>query len=901
MALQNGEILNNRYRIVRQLGQGPRCLIYQAWDREMNIHRVIREYQLSSREEDIFQIQAQILENLSHPNLPKVLGHFILPDQEQYLIAEYIEGTNLQEMLDKQWDPLPEETVLPLIKQVCDVLSYLHAQTPPVMHNDIKPANILLTPYGKVMLVGLDILTSTEINSKLAPNQYQPTPGYTAPELQEDGSITQLTDTYALGATLYTLLTGNIPVESTQRTIRDPLLPASEVHPSVSTSVSEVITRAMHPEPTQRFQSVSEIKKALTTLPASQPGPEKPYSEGLELYRSESGKEDRLPLTRLFLKKWLPVLVGFVLIILLVTLFWPDEKTEQPANLTPTFAEAMTSDQGTPIAGDDNELIIDLTPILTLEPSPTSRPDTPATPTTSSGQEQPVALPQNVRPSLGTIITSTIDGMKIVYIPPGDFQMGSNLGDDDEKPVHTVTLDAYWMDQTEVTNQMYAQCVDAGYCGLPEEPWRLQYESLVDHPVVSVSWNKAKAYCEWAGRRLPTEAEWEKAAGWDPAARLNSRFPWGDEAEDCSRGNYMQVYSGEQGGNEIRHCVGNTTAVGTYPSGASYYGVLDMAGNAWEWVQDWYGYYYYSNSPPRNPPGAENGFNRVARGGSWDSSIYLITTTDRSSFSPDEEKYDLGFRCAQSAEAEAPQAADVTPTPIPELAATQISPIDKMALVFIPAGEFLMGSTGDDPDSNPDEYPQHNVYLDSYWMDQHEVTNAMYQQCVDSGSCEPSNATTTSSPDHPVLYVSWYQAQAYCSWAGRRLPTEAEWEKAARGGIEAAKYPWGNEEPVCDPGAINGAQYGPCDKSTLVVKTFTPNPYGLFDIAGNVWEWVSSFYLPYPYDARYGREDLEGDGNRTLRGGSWLEGAPFIRVASRHSDDPASWSYNIGFRCALTP
>ena len=140
--------------------------------------------------------------------------------------------------------------------------------------------------------------------------------------------------------------------------------------------------------------------------------------------------------------------------------------------------------------------------------------------------------------------------------------------------------------------------------------------------------------------------------------------------------------------------------------------------------------------------------------------------------------------------------------------------------------------------------------------------------------------------DHPVVEVSWYGAKAYCAWRGARLPTEAEWEKAARGGLEGKLYPWGDESPVCQAGASNGAQFADCGGQTVAVGSFAPNGYGLFDMAGNVWEWVSSLYQPYPYNPSDGREDLGASGSRAVRGGSWST-VRSLRVALRFGNlDP---------------
>lgn len=226
---------------------------------------------------------------------------------------------------------------------------------------------------------------------------------------------------------------------------------------------------------------------------------------------------------------------------------------------------------------------------------------------------------------------------------------------------------------------------------------------------------------------------------------------------------------------------------------------------------------------------------------------------------------------------------------------TMVSPIDRMTLVYVPAGEFVMGTENG---QLTDERPVHSVSLEAFWIDQTEVTNAMYAKCVNAGECDLPRDTDHFSnavyANHPVAYVSWNDASAYCSWVLRRLPSEAEWEKAARG-TEARIYPWGNEAP--SSALLN---YNQEIGETTEVRNYPEgiSPYGAYDMAGNVWEWVSSLYLPYPYDNNDGRENLNSLEARVHRGGSFYDDDSFIYSARRDKGDPSFVSFNLGFRCA---
>jgi len=243
-----------------------------------------------------------------------------------------------------------------------------------------------------------------------------------------------------------------------------------------------------------------------------------------------------------------------------------------------------------------------------------------------------------VKPGVGSTTVRYRDGMTMVYVPAGEFNMGSNQGNPDEMPVHSVSLGAFWIDQTEVTNAMILKCLIAGVCGMKNDSGsstRTDYfrnSQYDDYPTVNLDWEEAEAYCRWVGARLPTEAEWEMAArGTD-----GRTYPWGEESPNENLLNFNMN-------------VTDTMAVGSYPAGASPFGALDMAGNVWEYVADYYSADYYSISPTTDPGGPVSGNYRVIRGGAANSFASAIRSTVRNKFTIRQEDDFIGFRCADDA------------------------------------------------------------------------------------------------------------------------------------------------------------------------------------------------------------------------------------------------------------
>ena len=276
----------------------------------------------------------------------------------------------------------------------------------------------------------------------------------------------------------------------------------------------------------------------------------------------------------------------------------------------------------------------------------------------------PTTLPNDasVLNKLGATEVSPKDHSIMVYVPAGQFPMGSEVGLTDEQPVHTVYLDAFWLDRTEVTNAMYRKCVEAGKCKLPDSLIYYNDPLFADHPVTYVSWVNAVDYCSFVGRRLPTEAEWEKAAIWDPVNNKKLVYPWGD-TYDCSKANFDDETKLDaslmQDGSV--HCDGYdlTAPVGSFPQGASPYGAWDMAGNVWEWVHDAFVEVdpltstivnYYAISPTANPQGVDPAMSeyRVMRGGSWNWTFGYGRSAYRLWYGKDDRYDAVGFRCAVS-------------------------------------------------------------------------------------------------------------------------------------------------------------------------------------------------------------------------------------------------------------
>ena len=585
-----------------------------------------------------------------------------------------------------------------------------------------------------------------------------------------------------------------------------------------------------------------------------------------------------------------------------------------------------------------------------------------------------------------------LEGMAL--IPAGEFQMGTRYASDekseyskdimhmhawmDEQPVHTVYLDSYYIDKYPVTNKQYKAFILANPDWQKERinPKYHDGNYLRDwngnnyprwkgnHPVTSVSWYAAMAYAAWSGKRLPTEAEWEKAAR---GGLQNKRFPWGDSI-DRNKANY-----GEH--------IGKTTPIDKYPPNP--YGLYDMSGNVMEMVLDEYVVHYYSISPRVNPlSGADTiqdivenfkdvKTHRVLRGGAWPSHFVYFRVAERNTEAPTSTGELGGFRCVKDIpitakdvinketvefiSADPPNGSKIKPNTIITLSFDGIPKNIKVNqgnapfsnsmvtvknnkivtvigifrpgelnleiawnkgfqkivyhveapvaenIVLIPEGTFEMGHIKAKNKSD------NKVYIEAFYIDKYEVTVGEYKQFVsETGHRSPDwdkIAEYAPSDKHPMIFVNWFDAMLYARWVGKRLPTEVEWEKAARGGLVGKKYPWGNTPP--DSTQTNFAGTIDNYKYTAPGGSFLPNEYGLYDMMGNVREWCLDNIHNYSdgdevnNTQNYGEIIADTTTNfskvrsaRGVRGGSWFSESYHLNGVYQ-SDIPASHRYPL--------
>jgi serine/threonine protein kinase len=665
-----GHTLLNQFRVDAFVASGGMGVVYRVWDLKRNVPLAMKILHADLADDPSlfkrFRREARALQKLTHPNIVPFYGIYQTGDLV-FLLERYIDGPSLKDILRSyRHQPLPLQEVLAYLKALCAAVGYAHASG--VIHCDIKPGNVMVDQGGNIYLTDFGIARHAESTTTTLATAG--TAAYMAPEQIRGEPVNPATDVYALGILLFEMLTGYRPFQgSVSGTDSDSSTAGERIryehlhipppdpktfNPNISDFLAQVLLKALAKDPDERYSDTQmlfneicsaigvspvevEERVSIAELPQPYPRPwaEKPPESDVELPKIE----DKFRIDR----RRLPVigaigLIVFVLIMIMGNIFVP------PGNHTKTFAPTKIPAQDTNTPSNTATTIASPTPL-------------------------PSATPTSVEVTrLPELITDEYD-VPMVLVSAGLFEMG-NLAEAvlaecqklaigfncdfssflDEEPVHTVTVEAYYIDRFEVTNARYASCVEAGGCNEPHSsalgnniPY-FQGPEFADHPVVYVSWSNAQNYCTWRGARLPTEAEWEKAArGTD-----GRHYPWGDVFEG-SRVNFCDSNCEYDWANrQYNDGYRGTAPAGSYPAGRSPYGVLDMAGNVWEWVADWYGEGYYASSPSENPPGPATGEDRVLRGGGFNVTGSFVRTGTRLGEDPTEGYFNVGFRCAST-------------------------------------------------------------------------------------------------------------------------------------------------------------------------------------------------------------------------------------------------------------
>lgn len=643
-----------KYELLEEIGRGGFATVYKA--RDIDLDRIVAlkvlhpHWTADPAFAARFRREAKAAARLRHPYIVTVYDAGETEGQ-LYIAMEYLQGRTLQGILDAEGQ-FSLEQALPILVQVAEALDYAHGEG--LVHRDVKPVNIIvegsdrglravLTDFGLVKaLAASSVLTSQ--------GMLLGSPEYMAPEQADPEHALEVgpaADLYALGIIAYQMLTGRVPFPgNTPATLNAhenrPVPPPRDLCPELSEPVAAALLKMLAKAPEERFALAGDFVTSLRAayLEQRQRVQVQALYEQVQIAEEASHWEDVLKLG------------GQILVL------QPNDR-----DLQRRMAHAQSQLSGSPakklawgwILGGIAALtllIVGLSRDRGKQPmiptlSPTAFPEKTASLLTSTPTSIPTLAP-------GDTQTRASDGMVMVYVPAGRFVMGSAEGDADEQPRHEVTLTGAWMDRTEVTNAQFAAFLtDQGNRITEGTPWLdlthdacrivaeggeagvdVVYrpeEGFASYPVVAVSWYGAAAYCGWIGGRLPTEAEWEYAA----RGATGLAYPWG-QAFECALCNAAD-----------ETCDGYAEAapVGNFPEGASWCGTVDLAGNVWEWVADWYDATYYQRSEFRDPPGPEEGTSRVVRGGSWRSDAKGVRGSSRFWHAPSYVEDSLGFRC----------------------------------------------------------------------------------------------------------------------------------------------------------------------------------------------------------------------------------------------------------------
>ena len=624
-----GITIDNKYQIVSKLGSGGMGTVYQARRTAIGDTVAVKVLRSDMVADPLaverFRREAQAAARLKHPNVVAIYDFGVSNQGLVYIVMEMVEGQSLRSMI-RQYGSFTASVAFEIINQVCTALGAAHSQG--IIHRDLKPDNIIVSEtasgwHVKVVDFGIAKLRdqSSTTSSLTQTGMIMGTPRYMSPEQCMGEEIDARSDIYSLGIILYEMLCGVVPFNSPTTSaviiqqVTQPPPPLRAINAMISPAVESVVYHALEKRPEARPQTAialgQELSAAVKGVAAAWPATSSAYPPTYSISPQFGSYSP------------------------------PDamqtERTATPAGMTPQSGVIISSGGSQATTPRRSRLPIILAVVVLLglaggaiaflmrgrgEGNNTQATANPAQP----DKPQPKETPEALKPTPPTVPPPAPHGM--VYAPGGEFLMGSDTGSETERPAHKVTAKPYFIDRYEVTCGDYEKFVEAtGHP--PPQGWTNGHHprDAERKPVTGITWDDANAYANWAGKRLPTEDEWEFAArGTD-----GRRFPWGNEWG-----------SGVANADATAHGHHHAANVGAHLKGPSPFGALDMAGNVWEWTASDLTA-YPGGQLPAQPPGY-----KVIRGGSWTCTRDQANTTFRKGYPARGGDYsEVGFRCVK--------------------------------------------------------------------------------------------------------------------------------------------------------------------------------------------------------------------------------------------------------------
>jgi serine/threonine-protein kinase len=938
------------YHISKVIRHGGMSVVYQA--RQVSLGRnvaikVLRhnsDPQFTAR----FKREAQTIAQLQHHNILPIYDY-----GEQngvlYLVLQYIEGgTTLADVMGATMEPV---AALRLMIHVLDALGYAHAHG--VIHRDIKPSNILMSSPTWPMLADFGIAKPMDDNTQqrlTVPGLLVGTAAYMAPEQAIGNPIDARTDLYASGVMLYEMLTGRVPFDATTPIVvltkhaYEAPPPPRSLNPDLPEAAEQVLLRALAKDPADRYQTAALMAADLSRLASDMEHSHVSgeiaslYQGGLQAFEKGRWAEAVDRLSRL------------------VTL---DPNFEDAAEMLE--AARVAQEQARIAARQQLELARQRRqstsqPQVVAAPAPPPEPPPgPAKVTTRETRRlsaaelapptpppAPVALPEPEPSSeaapaptwrryapwaIGAVVLLVIAGVLLGSRAGGG---GTTAGPRSAPTAAQPLADASAVAPTNqpATGATAAEPAATSEANAAATSGAPGSAATANQPAAETP--ETPAETEEPIRADPPETPAysedfsdQRSIAFESATDQNDDFQYGFHAP----GAYVLRLKRQ---NDTGWVLEPRIALGDFvartnawdnsddlSSGAAAQGLLFRAQDEqhfYAWLidprerrytvrkrngEEWSDIVAWTRSTLIKPNNAVNQMRVDADGDTFTLSLDGKTLA---TFTNADYSFGMLGLIAENMDASDPQMQfdDFVAWRIGDGAAPATS--QRGDMVALPGGPFIMGS-----DKRDDSRPLHIVDLPPFLIDRTEVTNAAYQQCVEAAKCtapaeagsakHPAYHTDSTFATYPVIHVTWQQATAYCAWAKKRLPTEAEWEKAASWNaatFEKSTWPWGDDP---DPHRMN-TDTRPED--TFAVGSFGAEINGTVDMAGNVWEWTSSLATPYPYDAADGREDAQASGARVIRGGSWAQ-SNGMRGAYRLPSDPQQQNRETGFRCAAAP